>query len=385
MKTIYFDNAATSFPKPKKVLYEVNNCIKNYCGNSGRSSHFLAMESSRRIYECREVLSDFLGLDQPENIIFTMNTTYALNILIKGLLRRGDHVLISDIEHNSVYRPIYKLHEDGIIDYDVFPSMCGNIAASPQRICAGIEKLIKPNTKLVICSQASNICSYSLPVGEIGAFCRKHGILLAVDAAQSAGHTRIDMRNMQIDALCAPAHKALYGIQGVGFLALSDNIPLDTIIEGGNGINSLDGQMPDLPPERFESGTLPTPGIVGLCNGIKEINRIGIDEIAEHEATLHNMLTERLLDIDNLTLYNPQYHGAVLLFNINNVPSEKTASALGDMGICTRGGFHCSALGHKTLQTPSNGAVRVSFGMFNTKTEVDEFFKAVKELSGQLK
>ena len=378
---VYLDNAATSFPKPRSVLREVNSCISRYCGNPGRGSHALAMESAKKIYECRELISDFFGVGAPERVVFTMNTTYAINLLIKGLLKRGDHVIISDLEHNSVWRPIYKQAIDGIIEYDLFPSMCGDPRANPTRICAGIARLLKKNTRLVICTHASNICSYSLPIKEIGAFCRRHKILFAVDAAQSAGHLPIDMESMCIDALCAPAHKGLYGIQGAGFLALSDRISLDTLVEGGNGLSSLMGEMSDDVPERYEAGTLPTPSIVGLSEGLKVVSRLGLEGISAHEKVLFRYARDRLSSIPDITVHMPQCEGSVLLFSHRNIQSERLADQLGDAGICVRGGFHCSALGHKTLGTYDSGAVRASFGVFNNSHDIDTLATVLGEIS----
>ena len=377
---IYLDNAATSFPKPRSVWREVGQCISTYCGNPGRGSHALAMESAKRIYQCRELISYFFGVGAPERVSFTLNTTYALNMLIKGLLHKGDHVIISDLEHNSVWRPICKLAADGIIEYDVFPSMCGSPRANPTRICAGVARLVKKNTKLVLCTHASNICSYSLPIKEIGAFCRRHGILFAVDAAQSAGHLPIDMGEMCIDALCAPGHKGLYGIQGAGVLALSEKLALDTLIEGGNGLSSLVCEMSADSPERYEAGTLPTPAIVGLAEGVRTVSRLGLDRICEHEKALFRYGRDCLSDIEGITLHLPQYEGAVLLFSHTSLSSEKLASYLGDAGICVRGGFHCSALGHKTIGTAETGAVRASFGAFNTSRDIDRLAEALKAI-----
>ena len=379
-RLVYLDNAATTFPKPPDVLREVNDCIRRYCGNPGRSSHPLAMTSAERIYECREAAAKFLGLSSPETIVFTENTTYAINLFLKGILRKGDHVLISDLEHNSVFRPIWKMAQNGWIEYDVFPSMCGQDNASATRICAGIAKRIKVNTRLVICTHASNICSYSLPISAIGAFCHRHGLLFAVDAAQSAGHLPIHMKEMNVDALAAPGHKGLYGIQGAGFLALSDSLSLDTLIEGGNGLHSLEGAMSDLPPERYESGTLPTPAIAGLLRGIQTVSRIGISEIGKHEKLLFDYAAERLASIPKISLYVPQYKGSTLLFGVDGLSSEAIAAQLGKKGICTRGGFHCAALGHATLKTPPDGAVRVSFGLFNTTADVDRLAAVLSDI-----
>lgn len=339
------------------------------------------MESAKKIYECRELVSDFFGVGAPERVVFTMNTTYAINMLIKGILKHGDHVIISDLEHNSVWRPIYRLANDGVIEYDIFPSMCGDPRANPTRICAGIARLLKKNTRLVICAHASNICSYSLPIKEIGAFCKRHNILFAVDAAQSAGHLPIDTEGMCIDALCAPAHKGLYGIQGAGILALSERITLDTLVEGGNGLSSLMGEMSDDIPERYEAGTLPTPSIVGLGEGLKAVSKLGLEAIAEHEKSLFRYARDKLLAIPDITVHMPQYEGSVLLFSHKNIQSERLAALLGEAGICVRGGFHCSALGHKTLGTYDSGAVRASFGIFNHSHDIDTLATVLGEIS----
>lgn len=377
---VYLDNAATSFPKPRAVEREVMRCISRYCGNPGRGTHPLAMEAAKKIFECRELISDFFGVGAPERVAFTLNTTYAINTLIKGLLKKGDHVLISDLEHNSVWRPLHKLKENGFIEYDVFPSMCGDPRANPTRICAGIARLMKKNTRLVICAHASNVCSYSLPIREIGAFCGRHKLLFALDAAQSAGHLPINMAEMNIDALCAPGHKGLYGIQGAGFLALSDKISLDTLIEGGNGLSSLEGIMSSEYPERLEAGTLPTPSIVGLCEGIKAVKAIGLDAIREHEVKLFEYAIDRLSDVRKTVVYCPQYKGSVLLFSRSDIPTETLTARLGDAGICLRGGFHCSALAHRTLGTQECGAVRASFGIFNTSRDVDRLAEELKKI-----
>ncbi|MBR4873708.1 MAG: aminotransferase class V-fold PLP-dependent enzyme [Clostridia bacterium] len=377
---VYLDNAATTFPKPPAVLSEVNDCIRRYCGNPGRGSHPMAMAAAEQIFSCRCALSDFVGGYAPEHVIFTQNTTYAINLFLKGILKKGDHVLISDLEHNAVFRPIWKMAQDGVIEYDVFPSMCGLASASPVRICAGIAKRLRPNTRLVICTHASNLCSHEMPLSQIGAFCHRHGLLFAVDAAQSAGHLPINMKAMQIDALALPGHKGLYGIQGAGALILAPSVSLSTLVEGGNGLHSLEGDMPDQSPERYESGTPPTPSIAGLLRGVEAVRAIGLDAIADHEARLFERMHERLSSLSGVTVYAPDTPGAVLLFSADGIPSEQLAAELGRRGICVRGGYHCSALGHATLHTPPDGAVRASFGIFNTETDVDRLCDALAEL-----
>ena len=377
---IYLDNAATSFPKPRRVAEEQLHCMQFYGGNPGRGSHALALAAAQKIYECREELSSFVGADNPENVIFTMNATMALNTAIKGLLRRGDHVLISDMEHNAVFRPIYKLARDGVITYDVFKTFTTDPARTNGMISASILEKIRPNTRMLICAHASNICSATLPLKEIGALCKKKGILFVVDAAQSAGHLPIDIREMQIDALCVPGHKGLWGPQGCGALILGKGIVADTLMEGGSGYNSLEGSMPEEAPERYEAGTLPTPAIAGLTEGIREIKRLGIDHIHSVECTLTNRLRERLMLMPKVALYAPHHTGNVLLFALQDISADRVGAFLNERGFCVRTGFHCAALAHATLGTPASGAVRVSPSLFNTPAQIDAFCDTLKEL-----
>lgn len=376
----YLDNAATTFPKPISVYNEVYRCMSRYCGNPGRGSHRLSLEASRAIFECRSLIADLVGVSELERIVFTYNTTYALNTVIKGVLKKGDHVIISDMEHNAVLRPIRKLAQGGVISYDVFSSMLLDERRSPTLVCARIAALLKPNTKMVICSHASNICSATLPIKEIGEFCKRHSLFLLVDGAQSVGHYEINVDDMNINALCFPSHKGLYGPQGCGVMALGKNVFLDTLIEGGNGVNSLEGDMPLYSPERYEAGTLATPTIAGLSAGIKAILSIPKGEIAEYQRHLFSMAYSSLASISDITVYAPQYAGSVLLFNLKDHTSESLAQELDSFGICTRGGFHCSALAHKTLGTPSGGAVRASFGIFNKKRDVDLLAKSLLQI-----
>ena len=377
----YFDQAATTFPKPASVLTEVERCIRSYCGNPGRGSHALSRAAAEKIYECREEAASLFGLDAPENIVFTVNTTAALNMAIKGLLQQGDHVLISDMEHNSVLRPIDRLAREGRISYDIFPTHGGSgRIPTAEDICRGIGQRIRPETRAVVCAHASNICSASLPIAEIGAFCHTNGLYLVVDGAQSAGILPLDMSRMGIDVLCVPGHKGLYGIQGSGMLLLSPGTVLDTLTEGGNGVRSLDAAMPDFSPERYESGTLPTPAIAGLCEGIRFVKRVGTEAIMTHEQALFRRLRELLTNTQGVKVYAPQFVGSTLLFSVDGMPSDAVGRALDARGFCVRCGFHCSALGHRTLGTPESGAVRASFGYFNRPAEVERFYRALKEI-----
>ena len=377
---IYLDNAATSFPKPRSVIEEVARCMRLYCGNPGRGSHRMALAAAEKIYECRTEIASFFGSNHPENVCFTQNTTMALNLAIKGLLRDGDHVLISDMEHNAVYRPIYKLAEEGRITFDVFPTFVSETVSSAARICTAIAHLTKPNTRMLICAHASNICSATLPLAQIGTFCKRKGIYFVVDAAQSAGHLPIDIEDMSIDALCVPGHKGLFGPQGSGFVLWREDVTAKTLIEGGSGFHSLDGEMPLESPERFEAGTLPTPAIAGLCEGVREVSKIGPSEIAKREKHLTKRLYEMLSTVDGIEIYAPHHQGGVLLFNAKNVSADLLGTELDRRGICVRAGYHCAAIAHKTLQTPDGGAVRVSPGFYNKDSDIDAFYLAVKEI-----
>ena len=376
----YLDNAATSFPKPSAVTREVARCLRDYCGNAGRGSHKMSLFAAQKIYECRELLSSLIGAPSPESIAFVPSCTYGLNLIIKGILRPGDHVILSDMEHNAVWRPIVKLARDGIITYDVFSAL-SQPNRSEKELLTEIERKIKKNTRLIICNHQSNICSYSLPIHKIGELCKNYHVLFALDVAQSIGHYNIDMQKMNINFLSAPAHKGLYGVQGAGFVAINSAEILDTLIEGGNGVDSLLPQMSDLSPERYEVGTLPLPAIVGLYEGTKFVKSIGIDAIRDHERELFRYLRDGLLEIGGSTVHLPKFEGNTLSFNTNNHSAEAVCRALDDANICVRGGFHCTALAHKALKTDNTGTVRVSFGIFNRKSDIDKLLSAVHEIN----
>lgn len=377
---IYLDNAATSFPKPQSVIEQMERFMLYCGGNAGRGGHWASMEAARLVFECRSRIAEFFDADGPERVCFTMNTTQGLNLCIKGLLREGDHVLISDMEHNAVYRPVYKLKKEGKIDFDIFPSMIGDRRRNAMRICAGIAKRMKRETRMVICSGISNICSAEMPLREIGAFCRRHGLIFVVDGAQCAGHMKISVKDMCIDALCVPGHKGLLGPQGCGAVIFGRDILADTLVEGGNGVASLEGDMPEYSPERYESGTLPTPAIIGLSEGVRAVSELGLEKIRAHEKKLFRRTAELLGNMKGIRVYYPQYDGSVLLFNVEGHSSDEIASRLNDAGICVRGGYHCSALGHKTLGTLNSGAVRVSFGVFNNSRQIDALAESLRRM-----
>ena len=372
---IYLDNAATTFPKPRSVARGVSECIEKFCGNPSRGSNPLAMKCAEAVYECRDLISQMFGCS-PEGVVFTHNTTYALNMAIKGVMKGGGHMLISNMEHNATLRPVAQLERDGLIDYSVFETY----GRTDEEIICEVDTKIRPDTRALCAIHTSNICSYALPISKLGKLCRERGIIFICDAAQAAGHADIDMRRDCIDILCMPAHKGLYGTQGLGMMLLSDGILPDTVVEGGNGINSLELFMGDVSPERYEAGTLNTPAIVGLKHGLEFIRRRGIDDIASHEISLFRYAKARLESMKRIRLYD-EVEGSTLLFNINGIPSDEVGRILSEHGICVRTGFHCSPLAHRALGTDASGGVRISFGAFNTSSHVDALCELVGDIS----
>ncbi len=380
---LYFDHAATSYPKPAEVERAMTDCLHRAGGNPGRGSHRLALSAAEEIYRCREVAAELFGT-APERVIFTLNATHALNLAIKGIMRRGGHALCSDLEHNAVLRPLYKLRMDGIAEFDVFDSFPLLGAGREEAILTSLVTSVRSDTRMVVCTQASNICSAHMPIGRIGAFCRRRGILFAVDAAQSAGATDIDMERDCIDLLCVPGHKGLLGPQGTGMLLLgsrfADGLSFDTLMEGGNGVDSLSPLMSEDAPERYEAGTLATPSIAGLRAGLETVRDRTPAAIGRHEAELAGHLRDELAMLPRLSLYAPYHAGAVVLFSVEGMDSEAVARELDRRGICVRPGFHCSALGHRTLGTPAGGAVRASVGYCTTERDVAGFVRVMREI-----
>ena len=382
-RPVYLDHAATSFPKPSAVVSAVTDCMKYRGGNPGRSSHTLALEAAREIYACREVAAGMFGAEA-DRVIFTLNTTHALNLAIKGIMGRGGHAgghaICSDMEHNSVYRPLYRLAREGICDLDVFDTFPAAPLRSDGMILSSLASKLRPDTRMVVCAHASNICSAVLPIRRIGELCRRRGILFVVDGAQSAGALDLDMERDHIDVLCLPGHKGLMGPQGTGMLILGKGVTLDTLMEGGNGMDSLRGDMSEDAPERYEAGTLQTPAIAGLRAGMEFVGSVGIEAIREHERALGVGLRDRLMEIPKVTVYAPYREGGVVLFSVAGYTSEEVGQRLDREGICVRSGFHCSALGHRTLGTPDGGAVRVSFGWGSRERDGEAVLRVVRRL-----
>lgn len=376
---IYLDNAATTFPKPRCMSAEIDRCIRQYCGNPGRSGHILSIKASEKIYECRATLANFFGSADPEKVVFTMNTTYALNLAIKTLYKQGSHVLISNMEHNSVLRPIAELQKRGEIHYSIFDA-----TGTAEDILLELKNKMRQNTSMLVMPHASNICGKIFPVREIGAFCKQNDLIFIVDAAQSAGIADIRVNEWGIDALCVPAHKGLYGPQGLGFVIFGEKMPIRTFIEGGNGTNSLSSDMGLELPESFEGGTLPTPLIAGLDASVKWLKKIGVQNINAHEVSLASLLSERLCSVRGSILYgSDKPEAGIVLYRNKNISVNQLASILDAQNICTRSGFHCAPLAHNTLHTGENGALRISIGFFNTKKEIDEVYTVIKNICNQ--
>ncbi len=374
---IYLDNAATTFPKPDNVIKEVRRCLTEYCGNPGRSAHPLSEKSAERIYECREKLCAFFNLGQAENAVFSFNTTYALNTVLNALLSYGDHVITSNAEHNSVLRPLAQLSRSKRVSVSYIDAF-----TTQNDILRQIKNAINPKTKAVVLTYCSNICPLVLPITQVGAICKQYKLHFIVDAAQGAGVYDIDAKRDGIFALCIPSHKSLYGIQGAGAVCFGEGCnvsELKSVFSGGNGIESKKDTMPEFLPERFEAGTLCTPAIVSLAEGIRFVERTGIEKIRETECSLSQMLTEELIKTKKAVVYGNGFSPCVL-FNIRGKDCEYVGRYLASLGICVRSGFHCSPLAHKRLGTYESGAVRASFGCFNTERDVAALVKAIKEL-----
>lgn len=377
---IYLDNAATSYPKPSNVYNALCRNVKTLGGNPSRGGHILSQKSSDEVFECRNTIANFFDAN-PENVVFTLNATHALNTAIKGVAEPGDHFVISNLEHNAVFRPIVSVCENIDCEFDVANVLKGN----KYEIVAEIGRLIKPNTKAVIMTHASNICSFRLPIREIGQMCRRKNVAFIVDASQSAGHVEISVEKDYINILCAPAHKGLYGCMGLGLLISDGRYKIKTLTEGGSGYNSADIHMPDSMPEHLEAGTLPVPAISALKSGIETINRIGLDKIATHESHLHNLLHEKLSSLSYVKQYMSEYAGPCLLFNVNGIPPTLIDDKLTERGVCIRSGFHCAPLAHKSLGTGEYGAIRCSFGIYTNESEINTFIKVLKDVVNEIK
>lgn len=369
---IYLDNAASSHPKPPEVIRAVERQLRRNGANPGRSGHRLSAEGARVIYDARRILADSFGTDS-ELVIFTSNTTDAINRALKGVLNAGDHVVISDLEHNSVLRPLKAMESLGVT-FSV-----AQTKSNDEEALHSFQEAIRPNTRLIFCTHASNVTGRILPIRQIAAICRERGILFGVDGAQTAGLEDIDLKRDGIDLLCIPGHKSLLGPQGTGALLLGSPLEFKTMTQGGTGTESLSEYQPSLLPDAHESGTMNTPGIAGLAAGTRFAMEHR-DAIRSHEAELRAMFCEELKSVSGFRLVTVGESFVPTLSLIpESVHSEAVTQYLDRCGICTRGGYHCSALAHRTLKTEECGTVRISFGYRNTEEDVEECIKYLKK------
>ncbi len=375
-KLIYFDHAATSWPKPFAVSHSMTNSMIDKGGNPGRSGHKLSVQAAKAIYECREAVCDLFSFDTPERVIFTENTTHALNIAIKGCVKKGDHVLISNLEHNSVVRPLHKLQESGIISYSIFDAT----DEKDEDILYCFRSKIKSNTRLAVITAASNVCGKILPIELIVKECKKRNIKVVIDAAQAGGIFPINFKSLGADIMCFAGHKGLYGPQGTGIMLCAEDITPESLMEGGNGVNSEERYMGEILPERLEAGTPNTPGICGLYEGLKYVRKETVEKIFGTTLLLCDYATQALSWDKRILIYgNYGVKAPVISFNIKGVDHSKVSAVLAENGICVRSGLHCAPLAHEALNT-GGGTVRISFGHKNTINEIDRFLKVISRI-----
>jgi cysteine desulfurase/selenocysteine lyase len=376
---IYLDNAATSWPKPEIVYQTLDRFLREKGGNPGHGSHSLAMAAKGVVDEARALMARFIQAPEIERVVFTLNCTDSINLALKGLLKAGDHVITSTLEHNALVRPLRKLELEGVTTTWLSPSPTSGVVSVEE-----IERSINPKTKLIAMIHASNVNGVIQPVASYGEAARKHNLVFLVDAAQTAGHFPVNVVADKIDLLAFSGHKGPLGPPGVGILYIGTRAHLDTLREGGTGIASESELQPDVLPNKYESGTVNSLGISGLAAGLKYIQEKGLPEIASYEDKLIHRLIEGLSTIAGVSLYAAPKTGQspLISFNLRGYePGELGAILDQAFDIKVRTGLHCAPLAHKTLGTYPRGAVRVSPGIFNTESEIDQTLKAISDLA----
>lgn len=374
---IYFDNAATSFPKPESVYVEIDRCMRNYCANPGRGGHSMAIEAGRAVMEAREVLCSFFNIRNPMQLCFMKNATEALNTAIKGLLKPGDHVVTTCMEHNAVMRPLRTLERNIGIELSIVAgNRLGEIGPE------ALQKHIKNNTGLIVSTLSSNVNGVIMPFAEIGRLARDAGVPFLLDASQGAGSINVDVEEQCIDMLAFPGHKGLLGPQGTGGLYVREGIALKSLMEGGTGSNSDYPFQPEIMPDLLESGTLNTAGIAGLCAGVKHIMKRGLKAVGSYRYMLTERLINGLKDVGGVSLYSvsdKSRNSGIAAINLAGMDSTELSYILDkEYGIATRAGLHCSPSAHRTLGTERTGIVRISVGCFNTAAEIDSTVEAIR-------
>jgi cysteine desulfurase/selenocysteine lyase len=376
--TVYLDNAATSWPKPEVVYQAVERFMREVGATPGRGGHWREVEAAGIADEARSALAQLFNTRDPAGIAFTMNATQALNMALKGILRPGDHVITSSIEHNAMWRPLKALERGGVALTAVRCEADG--ALDP----ADVETAIQPNTRLIAMLHASNVLGAILPIAEIGQLARTHGILLLVDAAQTAGAYPLDMQAMGIDLLAFAGHKGLYGPHGTGGLVVGGNIRLETWLEGGSGVESASEIMPEALPARLEAGTSNAAGIAGLLAGVSFVREVGEAHIRAHELEMAGLLIEALADVPGLTVlgpHDPERRVGVVSVTVEGYVPEQLAAVLDQaFDIATRAGLHCAPQAHRAAGTQDQGALRFSPGYFTTADEIRFAANALRQV-----
>ncbi len=377
---LYLDNAATSYIKPKSFYREMNKCTRHLSVNSGRGGHKYSVLGAKGIMETSEKLSLLFNIDNPEDIAYSYNATMSLNQAIGGVLSKGGHAIVTQMEHNSVLRPINKLGNYTVVSAD----NKGRIA--PQ----DIKNAIREDTKLIVCTHASNVSGTVEPIEEIGKIARKNNILFLVDGAQTAGGKKIDVKKMNIDMLAFSAHKGLLGPLGVGGLYVRDGVRIEPIISGGTGSMSKFLEQPEYMPDLLQAGTMNTPAIVALGKSLDYIKACGVEQISKMQEYLAYSLIEGLLNIKGVSVYgilnsNEGERNGTVLFNIDGMESSRLEEILNrDYKIATRGGWHCAYSAHCALGTEETGGVRASFGAFSKNKDVKGLLSAINRISKKM-
>lgn len=377
---IYLDNAATTSPKPQMVIQAVDYAVRRYSANPGRGGHRASVEAAEQVYRTRKIVKEFFDLKDESDAVFTQNCTMALNTVIKGVLRKGDHVIISSMEHNAVLRAVEHLKSSGVISYSV-----SEVKDNDDETVNSFREQINSHTKMIICTHASNVFGKILPVSKLCALAHSYGILFCMDAAQSAGILDVDIAESGYDFVCCAGHKGLYGPMGTGLLLINNEDALpDPLIDGGTGGDSLNTAMPDYLPDRLESGTLNVPGICGLGVGIRFVQSHGVDNIYHKEMNLIRYAYNGLNKIQGVRLYtgypNDGEYVPVLSFSIEGKDSERCAEFLNKYySTAVRAGLHCAPLAHKHMGTTDTGTVRISTGYHNTLNDIQNMLNGVNK------
>lgn len=348
--------------------------IRKYGGNPGRSGHSLSLETAKAVYSVREACAEFFSA-QTENVIFTLNCTHALNFALKGIMVPGDHIILSNLEHNSVARPVYALAQRGC-SYDI-----AEISPNDEVTLANFEKLIQAKTKAVVCTAASNVSGQILPIRLLGSLCRKHNLCFIVDGAQACGILPLKLSD-GINILCTAGHKGLYGAAGTGLLITDAKFPLETIVEGGTGSTSLELSQPDFYPDRLESGTINTVGILTLGAGLDFVKSKGTDRIFAHEENLCEQFIRGISPIKGIRIYREAgaRYAPLVSFNLGGFSPNELAQLLSDKGFALRGGLHCAPLAHQALGTLPEGTVRFAPSAFNQSAQVTYLLQTLRQL-----